>query len=741
MRKIVLLLGLSLFISLSIHAQEIRMIQADDIILQQKVAGDPSIIAKYMIYEDNLRMINDQNKTDTLINGKRVIPVVFHIIHVYGAENISDAQVLDGLDRLNIDYNKQNADTADTYPLFQSRAADCEIEFRLAKIDPYGNCTSGILRHYDPQTNFAYFQTMSDYAWPPSKYMNIFVVNFIYPEGMSLPDGAFIGGMSPFPPSNPLSQALTGGDTLMDGVLIRHDGIGAIGTATTLGGMPINALNRTFTHETGHYFNLYHPFQNLMLGLLPAASGCPDFFAPDGDEVDDTPPVDAATQNTSASCFVPGSRNTCDQDNPDEPDMIENYMDYQWGFCTNIFSNGQLDRINATLSGDRNMLWSYENLVATGVLDTSAVLCEPVADFFAEKEYICAGGSINFFDASYNGHPDTYVWYFSGGNPSISNDTNPTVQYNTPGIYEVSLMVFNTEGSDSVVKTDYINVMDTALSYDAPYTESFESIALASEFDLFNDIAATWELSSAAYYSGSKSVYINNFDGNINGSYDRMVSPMIDLTTLPAGSHAKVSFKYAYAGKINPGTILTSADTAYDKLVVYLSNDCGSQWANKLSLGGAAMGTVGPLETAFTPSSQNDWVEKDFVITSANLNHKGARLMFEFYSNGGNNIYIDDINVYSLAAGMEEYMDPSSFTVYPNPAEEFSNVSFDLLETSEIHLAVYDISGRVINVIENDNLDAGHYEYIIDRGMVNGAGSYILELQINGYSLVHKLIF
>ena len=115
--------------------------------------------------------------------------------------------------------------------------------------------------------------------------------------------------------------------------------------------------------------------------------------------------------------------------------------------------------------------------------------------------------------------------------------------------------------------------------------------------------------------------------------------------------------------------------------------------------------------------------------------------MFEFYSNGGNNIYIDDINVYSLAAGMEEYMDPSSFTVYPNPAEEFSNVSFDLLETSEIHLAVYDISGRVINVIENDNLDAGHYEYIIDRGMVNGAGSYILELQINGYSLVHKLIF
>lgn len=741
MRKIVLLLGLTLFLGLSIHAQEIRMIQADDIILQQKLAEDPSIIAKYMIYEDNLRILKESNKTDTLINGKRIIPVVFHIIHVYGAENISDAQILDGLERLNIDFNKQNADTVNTYSLFKSRAADCKIEFRLAKKDPFGNCTSGIVRHYDPQTNYAYFQTMADYAWPPSKYMNIFVVNFIYPEGMSLPDGAFIGGMSPFPPSNPLSQALTGGDTLMDGVLIRHDGIGAIGTATTLGGLPINAVNRTFTHETGHYFNLYHPFQNLMLGLIPASSGCPSLLAPNGDEVDDTPPVDAATQNTSLNCFTPGSRNTCDQDVPDEPDMIENYMDYQWGFCNNIFTLGQLDRINNTLNIDRNMLWSYENLVATGVLDTVTVVCEPVADFFAETQYVCAGESIKFFDVSYNGQPDTYVWTFPGGNPSISNDTNPTIQYNTPGIYDVSLKVLNTAGSDSIVRTSYISVLDTADAYDAPYAESFETISLTSEFDIYNDALGTWEINSSAAYSGSKSVYINNFDGNLNGSYDRMVSPMIDLSTLPAGSNAMVSFKYAYAGKIIPGTLLTDADTAYDKLKVYLSYDCGSVWETKMSLSGKSFGSVDPLETAFTPSSQGDWKQAQFIIFSSQLNHKGARLKFEFYSNGGNNLYIDDINVYSLAAGMEEYIDPLSFTVFPNPADEYSNVSFNLMQESDIQLAIYDITGRLITILEKDMLDVGHYEYIIDRGMVNGAGSYILELKINGYSLVHKLIF
>lgn len=741
MKTIFFYLGfISLFLLNNATGQEIKMFMADDYLLQKKVVEDQSIIAKYMIYEDDLRLLSESSKTDTLINGKRIIPIVFHIIHVYGAGNISDAQILDAVDRLNIDYNKQNADTADTYSLFQARAADCEIEFRLAKKDPSGNCTDGILRHYDRQTNYAYFSTMSDYAWPTNRYMNIFVVNFIYPEGMSLPDGAFIGGMSPFPPSNPLTVALTGGDTLMDGVLIRHDAIGAIGTATTLGGMPINALNRTFTHETGHYFNLYHPFQNMMLGLLPATSGCPSFLAPDGDEVDDTPPVDVASQNVNTSCFTPGSRNTCDQDSPDEPDMIENYMDYQWGFCTNIFSLGQLDRINTTLMNDRRTLWSYENLLSTGVLDT-VVLCVPEADFFAETHYVCIGGTVNFYDASYNGLTDTYLWNFPTGVPSSSTDTNPTIVYNTPGVYAVTLNVYNAAGNDAVTKTGYITVLDTALAYDAPYMESFETVNFMNEFTVLNDDSSTWELSSATAYSGTKSVFINNFDGNTNGSYDVFITPLIDLTTLPAGLHAKLTFKYAYAGKINPGMIITEPDTAYDKLNVYLSNDCGAVWQSKFSKSGAAMGTSDPLETAFVPSSQAEWLEAEFLITSSQLTYKGARLKFEFYSNGGNNLYIDDINLHSLAAGMEEFVDPVSFTVFPNPAEEYSNISFTLLENSDLQLAVYDISGRLLIELENANLSAGHYNYIIDRSMISKPGSYIVKLQINGYSLVHKLIF
>jgi len=59
---------------------------ADEMLLRQKVVENPNLIVEYMIYEDNLKALYNKDftmlKTDTLINGKRVIPVVFHIIHI-----------------------------------------------------------------------------------------------------------------------------------------------------------------------------------------------------------------------------------------------------------------------------------------------------------------------------------------------------------------------------------------------------------------------------------------------------------------------------------------------------------------------------------------------------------------------------------------------------------------------------------------------------------------------------------
>lgn len=748
MKKLILLscFSLAAFVAQSQNQSPmVPLMNADEIILQQKVAEDPGLLNRYMVYEENLKMlVMDEGsvKTDTLIDGKRIIPVVFHIIHKGGAENISKAQVEDALARINIDYNKLNQDTtaADSWPGFAARRADCQIEFRLAKIDPDGNCTDGILRHYDPQTNYAYFTTMTDYAWSPSKYLNIFTVNFIYPEGMSLPDGAFIGGMSPFPPSNPMSQALTGGDTLADGVLIRHDCIGSIGTATAMGGMPINALNRTFTHETGHYFNLYHPFQNLMFGLIPASSGCPSFLAPNGDEVADTPPVDVATQNVSISCYAPGSRNTCNQDSPDEPDMVENYMDYQWGYCTNIFTLGQKTRIDATLNGDRRKLWSLENLVATGVLDTNPPACAPRADFTADRFYICAGGNVNFTDQSYGVLPDNWNWTFTGGTPASSTDQNPTVQYSAPGTYAVKLVASNSNGSDSITKTAYIMVSDPALTDTTPMAEDFEA-GTPGDWLILNDAGSAWSVTSQTAYSGTKCLWLNNFENNMAGSYDEVISSVYDFTSMPSGAMPVLNFKLAYAGKYVAGTIVTPADTVYDRLSIYQSVDCGASWQQKYNKTGTALTTIATVPDDFEPASQADWRDETVSLSYASLTETDVRFKIVFYSNGGNNIYIDDINITTPALGSpEQYMESFGLSIFPNPSEDVTRISLNLPEASELMVSVYDLPGRKVRSVAEGHYSAGSQSFTLSRNDLGGSGVYLIRISVNGQVVNRKLV-
>jgi hypothetical protein len=85
---------------------------------------------------------------------KYIIPVVIHIMHNYGSENLSDAQVQATINLMN-DFYKGNK-AASVRPIFQHLVADCsDIEFRLAKKDPQGNCTTGITRTQTEQTSNA----------------------------------------------------------------------------------------------------------------------------------------------------------------------------------------------------------------------------------------------------------------------------------------------------------------------------------------------------------------------------------------------------------------------------------------------------------------------------------------------------------------------------------------------------------------------------------------------------------
>ena len=103
------------------------------------------------------------------------IPVVFHVIHNNGPENISDEQILNGLSILNRDYAMLNSDISLVVTAFETITADVGIQFALATKDPNGNCTRGINRIVSPLTSVG-DQSMKDLImWPRNKYLNMWI--------------------------------------------------------------------------------------------------------------------------------------------------------------------------------------------------------------------------------------------------------------------------------------------------------------------------------------------------------------------------------------------------------------------------------------------------------------------------------------------------------------------------------------------------------------------------------------
>lgn len=232
------------------------------------------------------------------------IPVVVHIVYNTAAENTSDAQVQSQIDVLNTDYQKLNADTARIPGYFAPLAANCGFRFVLAGLDTNGLATTGIIRKHTTVQSFSIDDDIKfsarggDDAWDRDHYLNIWV-------------GNLTGGVLGY-------SSIPGGPKETDGIVVLYTAFGTTGTATT----PFN-LGRTATHETGHWLNMIHTWGDDSCGT---------------DEVDDTPPQQAATRGNPSGMIV-----SCG--NGPYGNMYMNYMDFTDDIGMHMFTYGQRDRM------------------------------------------------------------------------------------------------------------------------------------------------------------------------------------------------------------------------------------------------------------------------------------------------------------------------------------------------------------------------------------------------------------
>jgi len=241
----------------------------------------------------------------------RTIPVVVHVVHMCGPENVSDLQIQNAITALDLTFNKLNnygASIPTTDPHYNN-IADIGINFKLAEIDPNGNATTGITRtesHLTYAGGVLEGQLKQLINWDRSKYLNIWVV-------------ASSGGSAyaQYPATVDQPPYIE-----YDGIVSTHTYFGATGTASG------NPYPEILTHEVGHWLNLIHTWGDQYFVNDPQACN-------DDDMVADTP-------NTVGNYTV-----GCTNLNPDscaDPgvDNEHNFMDYA---CEVMFTNGQKARM------------------------------------------------------------------------------------------------------------------------------------------------------------------------------------------------------------------------------------------------------------------------------------------------------------------------------------------------------------------------------------------------------------
>ena len=571
------------------------------------------------------RWLNQANTQRRLKRGGRTqaayqIPVIIHVIHngeaVGSGINISDEQIMSQLSVLNKDYNRMNADAGNTPAEFLPMAGTFNVEFVLAKQDPEGIATTGIVRVKGSKTSWTMndnYQLKSQSYWPAEDYLNIWVCR--------LTD--FLG-YSQFPVSALPGLENSSTNRLTDGVVIAYNAFGSSDDGNfTLQ----NAYNkgRTATHEVGHFFGLNHIW------------GDDDVACTGTDYVDDTP-----NQAGSSSGCPTHPRITCSVTS-----MFQNYLDYTNDACMNLFTQGQVSRMEVVIENSPRRA----SLTSSHGLDEPA----PLLNDLGVKEIIRPATG----ECSASFAPQIEVRNY--GNNAIASarirlrkdgaivETKDFTFSPALGLLESRILTFSNISFTSGTHNASAEILLTNAMADGqpsnnsisrtfavpesialPFLESFDVVP--ADWEILNpDQDLTWALTSTAT-ANTEALYMDfyNYEDHV-GEIDPVISPTFDLSSEPA---ALLKFDVAYA----------QFGSSTDALKVLLLTNCNSNLEEGIvvySKSGSALATASATSDPFTPS-EGDW-RTETVDLSQYIGQSNLQLAFVGFNDWGNNLYLDNI--------------------------------------------------------------------------------------------------
>lgn len=689
--------------------------------LRRHLAGNSEAAEQYLKYIE----LSKQDEIDFAQNGSSsralsdtvYIPVVFHIIHngdAIGAsngENISDEQVISQIEALNENFSLTNENAASIPEEFRALAARTKIRFCLAKFDPDGNRTTGILRHNLGEATWDQDgienQVKPATIWNRDKYLNVWTVR----PGGDLASG--ILAYAQFPPP-------FGGSANTDGIVSRYNVIGTKGIL-----MSGYNKGKTLVHEIGHWLGLFHIW------------GDDDGSCNGSDNVSDTP-------NQGDQYFGCPSH---PQESCGSKDMFMNHMDYTNDECRSMFTLGQEARmmgvLNGTLSGFRRTTLKtgglsscYYNIDATiaEVLQPDSTLCTNMLNPIIYVKNI-GQTDISSVGITYgiDGNLNTFTW--TGSLPALTNThiLLPEITGINNGNHEFKVFITTVNGlQDNDLQNDSASV-SFSVDYQGegfytPYTEDFESgFYPPADWTILNpsNDAVKWLYNEniGGYGQSYYSIWIDNsaYTSTPGKRKDAFVMQNLDFSQI---NKPRLSFQYAY----------TARGTRYDSLEISYSLNCGTTWNAFWKSGGKAMSTSdNEAERPFVPLA-NEWDSAGISLAHLS-NQKNVLIKFENITAWGNALYIDNINVYGEYASGISTADAEkvNVSIFPNPASK--SVTVKLPENHPFsEIKINDALGRRVD--NRKIIDPITFLNVSDLT----EGVYFITLYSNTFKQTEKLI-
>lgn len=698
------LLSIASFLLLNVSAQEYFHCATDDM-MKKWFDSHPEQKAEFdKRQQESAELDKEQFKTNygknTLNNAQQkttaaaiyTIPVVFHILHTGGIENITDAQIIDAVNILTRDFNKLNADTANVVSAFKTLIGNPQIDFKLATIDPNGNCTNGIIRHWDTKTDWTGASADYIYTWPRNKYLNVYVVRTM---------GSGAAGYTYLPGTVGAS---------MDAIVILHQYVGSIGT-----GSPFRS--RALTHEVGHWLDLLHVWG----GNNNPGQNC------NGDDfVSDTPKTKGHSSCNLNDAFC----------TPGVIENVQNYMEY--AYCSNMFTIGQAARMTNAINSNvnfsaRNNLSTPSNLAATGIISSS---CPHFNIASQPSDVVCVGQPLSFVTYTYNLTPISYVWGATN-DAVIADDTAPatSITFYTPGTAVVTCTTVNGNGTE--VKSHTVHVISNVGDVTTTKHEGFENNVLPDNWSVNSSNSnKNWEITSDAAYEGAYSMVVKGEELAANTVLN-LISPTYDFKNNPG---AMFTFYYAYARQNSQNK---------DQFILYASKDCGATWYDVWtpSMNNTATNSGGITSELFYPVSDNFLYYDKLTISNSKFNQfkNEDHVLLRFYfiedaggTGFGNRFYLDEIN-FTAPTGVNELTKAISLNVYPNPASSEAKIAFTLSDAAIIKYSLTNVVGATVVQTSESSFGQGSQEITINTAKLN-SGIYFINLELNGIKMSKKLV-